>query len=1184
MITPKQRTRPRELNETESLNPRKKIKLSSTVTPTQTQIDTQSSTLLNSEATSIDLNLNKEKNKSDIDNDEIYPLNDITNQNNEKENNEIEHSENNEQKNEEHSESDSFEENREDPDNLSNNDINSQLQTVNVKKYNKRDINNTIKQPKIKKKSRRTKRKSKNRTKSTTKKKINKQSLKSTLEKLNNTKFNYEANIKLSSIEISEKYNLKNTPNEIKETLNELQKNGDNDAFAKIIYFARKTGICHKETQADFEKNVLNKNNNFISNIKFNKDELISYPKLSTLQFGKMAKAYSMMYNDAPISITASAMLTFLAMACRGLRIYVTQRRFIYPNLFIATIGAPGTTKSPIMKYTQQIWDEGIRKHAKLLNKHCGVYSYPLTQILSESAGSFGAFMQKAQFTMDMSAYYCDEISAANKTFQLDTKSSEAAGSLCTAYDNKRISRNFMDSQFESEIEHPYWNINIVTQAGPLKNYFKKWIQTGAAQRFVYHWGMIDGGQYVSNRKSINTSGIKSQDENIFTDMTKHWTSRALVFFSENLLNDLDRHSIVFDNPCEFILSVFDLTLTKYVLDLKKYSDNKCDIDYVRGLFQKARNHTAKYAALLYMYEEFYNDKPITCLNDEYFIEKMIPKAISKEPIVFIIDDPNIIIGAIELSLKSVIAFCWLFDFPMVHIRFNVITIITEKLYPILQKNLEEARIKLKSAKKNKFLNYKEENDELNESLDIMNDTQSHNITHNNIELKEDEEIDDIEINCNDILIGNKNNNHNKNNPKNDYIHDNDNHNHNNHLDFIPTSNTDDEESDNEFNQKQISMKYEEMENLIGLILTLPGKIINITNIKTRPSFKSSFSLKDNHYNKILELINNELKIDGKQHLLIRNHIINILIFLSKKGFGFITKTDFTGSTHLYYKPCLTGLTRWLKRDTITDYDLNSEDDKYKTKSLLSFLARCRLSVSTFIKYAELPNRFIERKNSGKTIMMPEYWDFKKAKENKIEPAIDDNLLKDIEMSILSIQINFESICISMENNLKNNGSKYNKYYVIKSNLNSTSSKKSTCTSKQNKKSMDLEVDDISKSIKYIDNDNNMFRKGLNYLPTLIDDSLKSDIGKKCLKILKEIKTLKNEYFNQLRHPNVLRNLCDSEIPVDALIPTKNYHRLQSIGSFENLKWKKYVEQYRQRYNITGDEYDMINNFNDANE
>ena len=92
-----------------------------------------------------------------------------------------------------------------------------------------------------------------------------------------------------------------------------------------------------------------------------------------------------------------------------------------------------------------------------------------------------------------------------------------------------------------------------------------------------------------------------------------------------------------------------------------------------------------------------------------------------------------------------------------------------------------------------------------------------------------------------------------------------------------------------------------------------------------------------------------------------------------------------------------------------------------------------------------------------------------------------------------------------------------------------------------------------------------MYRERLTHLPTLIDHSSKSGIGNEYVNIVKEMNQIKNEHFNQLQHPTVLENLCDSEIPVDALIPTRKHHQLQSVGSFENLKYKKYVEQYRQK-------------------
>ena len=956
------------------------------------------------------------------------------------------------------------------------------------------------------------------------------------------------------------------------------------------MYFARKTGILQAERENDFKKNIGDKNDNFISNLKFTEKEKLSYPKLSKLNFGKVAKAFSMIYNDAPITIPISALLTLLSVVCRGIKIFQTVNHFIYPNLFICTIGAPATCKSPIMRKQKDLLKDILKKYVKLLQKHCGVYAYPLTQMVADSVGSFGAFMQRSQFTMDMIAYQCDEISAANRTFQLDTKSSEAAGSICTAFDGHSLSRKFMDSQFESEIDHPYWTINITTQAGPCKNMFKKWIQTGATQRFIFEWAKFEKNKISSNRKLCNTSGITTEHQNIFSDVLKHVTLNGCDFFIEGLLNDYDRYSIVFDDECDVILSINDLCLDKYVIALKKINDNNCDFEYMQGVISKTKNHIVKIAGLLYMFEYFYNLESITCLNDKHFINNLIPKATLRTTKRFMVKDPNLVLAAIECALHSLTAFCWLFDFGMVHISFDVNNIIKENIYPLIKKKLEVYKVKLDFLKRKKYLNSKDENDDLEKNLNDTNNAKQNNIFCNNIYLEEDDEISSIEIERCDIINENNNNNHNKNH-NNKNINDNINNeviNNNSYFD-PPIPSSDEDSEDEAFNNETINdnkliqdMKYQEEETLIGLVITLPGTVLNITNIKTKLSLKASLLLDPIHYDKFIELTSSELQFKEKNHTEIRKYIINILIFLSTKDFGFFVKTNFIGSSSLYYKPDLKGLKRWLNRDSIDNYDLNVDDDKYKTKSLLSFLARCRVPVSVFIYCAELKNRFNPRKNNQKVDKMPDYWNYKEAKKHVTDVALNIKP-ENIEKTMLSPPLNYEEICISMEYNLKDKESIYTTYYTkIKSNKKTSNYKNKYNDSNISKES---KVDDVSSTINYFDNNfnnnKNTYRKKLTCLPSLIDDALKSGIGKKCLNMIKKRKELKNEYFNNLKNSEVAKYLCDPDKPIDTLIPTPNNHQLQVCGSFDNLKYKRFVEEYRKKYNITADEYDTIINSND---
>ncbi len=157
---------------------------------------------------------------------------------------------------------------------------------------------------------------------------------------------------------------------------------------------------------------------------------------------------------------------------------------------YLLVVGESGTYKSHVFSHVVQMMKDVLRIDCDQLEK-LNYWVDGLRKMITTSCASFPMLCKKMEQSHSRACLKFDEFNNFAKTFETGCQGSDASSTLLSTYDRLNIKREFIDSNYQSDVLQPNMNLVVIGQPDIIKEGIKSIVSNGGLSRFLISMATI---------------------------------------------------------------------------------------------------------------------------------------------------------------------------------------------------------------------------------------------------------------------------------------------------------------------------------------------------------------------------------------------------------------------------------------------------------------------------------------------------------------------------------------------------------------------------------------------------------------------------------------------------------------------------------------------------------------------
>ena len=380
------------------------------------------------------------------------------------------------------------------------------------------------------------------------------------------------------------------------------------------------------------------------------------YPKLAATKIGPLLSAICKKFAMCDPALPISTMLTFSAHNLAHCKFQISAQYHVQLNTYIFLISQPGSTKTPIRNYLQDMNQKLIDEFAATSVKlDPGLFVDGITKCLVSGTSSLSKLMQNTEKASGILTFCADEFNIAEKTFGLTSKKADGEGIAIVAQgmDGSTMFRQFINSNYNCFIKHPVFVMLYLAQPELAKFIFSggKAADTGTFARFllVVADSVADDTftvRYGESAPLLEDHQVRELDQM----MRKIFTGFSAAFWS-NLRSLHSKFILKYDRKTAAIMTSFAHAVKFLSIEYFQHQrEPYFSTDFASSL-SKMVTQCDKIVGNLFWYDYWINASlESSCTVDEEFFNKHLDEKFVNG--TYFVKDPKICYAAMELICK----------------------------------------------------------------------------------------------------------------------------------------------------------------------------------------------------------------------------------------------------------------------------------------------------------------------------------------------------------------------------------------------------------------------------------------------------------------------------------------------------------------------------------------------------